>query len=40
MIETRANETATRLADGRVLIAGGERSSKGVLNSAELFSLQ
>jgi hypothetical protein len=40
MIETRANETATLLADGRVLIAGGENSSKGVLNSAELFSLQ
>ncbi len=40
MIETRANETATLLADGRVLIAGGENSSKGVLNSAELFSLR
>jgi hypothetical protein len=40
MIETRANETATLLAEGRVLIAGGENSSKGVLNSAELFSLQ
>ncbi len=39
MIETRANETATLLADGRVLIAGGEDSSRGVLNSAELFSL-
>jgi hypothetical protein len=39
MIETRANETATLLADGRVLIAGGENSSRGVLNSAELFSL-
>ena len=40
MIETRANETATLLVDGRVLIAGGENSSKGVLNSAELFSRQ
>jgi hypothetical protein len=40
MIETRANETATLLADGRVLVAGGENSSRGVLDSAELFSLQ
>jgi hypothetical protein len=37
MIDTRANETATLLADGRVLIAGGE-NSEGVLSSAELFS--
>lgn len=40
MTETRANDTATLLADGRVLIAGGDRTSVGgMLSSAELFSL-
>jgi hypothetical protein len=33
----RINHTATRLADGRVLVAGGFRSSPGQLTSAEIF---
>jgi WD40 repeat protein len=39
MVETRANETATLLPDGRVLVTGGENASTGALASAELFSM-
>jgi hypothetical protein len=38
MVETRMNETATLLPDGRVLIAGGENPSRGVLTLAEVYS--
>ncbi len=35
--EARALATATRLADGRVLVAGGERDDYGMLATAEIY---